>query len=103
MPPVLPFVVQSLIQNLHNLDKVVPGQSWEGLTRAEAKWNGCEDELVVCHLSDLIHLGSRWTPGIIGGGIADPCLDIRVTLCVVFGDTESTLAKVLYGHDGDGG
>jgi len=25
VPPILPFVVQSLIQNLHNLDEVIPG------------------------------------------------------------------------------
>ena len=103
MSPILPFVVQSLIQNLHNLDEVIPRWGWDGLTRTEAKWNRCEDELVVCHLGNLVHLGARGAPGVVGGGIANLCLDVRVTLCVVFGDAESTLAKVLYGHDEDGG
>ena len=103
MPPVLPFVVQSLIQNFHYLDEVVPGWSRKGLTRTEVKWNENEDELVVCHLGDLVHLGARGTPGIVGGGIADLCLDVRVTFCIVLGDTESALAKVLDGHDESGG
>ena len=67
------------------------------------KWNECGDELVVCHLGNLVHLGARGTPGVVGGGIANLRLDVRVTLCVVFGDTKSALAKVLYGHDEDGG
>ena len=61
------------------------------------------DSLVVSHLGNLIHLGARGTPGVVGGGVSDLCLDIRVTLCVVFGDAKGTLAKVLYGHDEEGG
>ena len=37
MPPVLAFVVQPFIQNLHNLNEVVPVRRREGLTRSEAK------------------------------------------------------------------
>jgi hypothetical protein len=62
----------------------------------------CKDELVVCHLGNLIHLGARRPPGVVGGGIANLRLDVRVALCVVFGHAEGTLAKVLYGHDGSG-
>ena len=67
--------------------------------RTEAEWNEREDELVVCHLGNLVHLGTRGTPGVVGGGIADLYLDLRVTFCVVFSGTESALAKALYGHD----
>ena len=76
MPPVLPFVIQSLIQDLHNLDKVIPRQGREGLTRTEANWTECENELVVCHLGNLVHLGARGAPRVVGGGIADLCLDV---------------------------
>ena len=75
---------------------------WKRLTRVGEKRKEGEDELVVCHLSNLVHLGAGGSPGVVGGGIANLCLDIRVALCVVFGHAESTLAKMLYGHDGSG-
>lgn len=81
VPPVLPFVVESFIQNFHNLDEII---------------------LVISHLGYLVHLGARGSPRVVGGGVANLCLDIRVTLRVVFGDTESAFAKVLYGHDDNG-
>lgn len=58
--------------------------------------------LVVCQLSDLVHLSPRWTPGVVGRGIADfglssvqrqmhcePHLRIAVALCVVLGHSDS--------------
>ena len=67
--------------------------------RVEARWDGCDDELVVSHLSNLVHLGAGGSPGVVGCSIANLCLNIGITFCVVFGHAKSTLAKVLYGHD----
>ena len=99
MPPVLPFVVESFIQNFHNLDEIIPEWRRRELTRIEARQNECGDELVISHLGNLVHLGAGGSPRVVGGGVANLCLDIRVTLRIVFGDTESTFAEVLYGHD----
>ena len=55
-----------------------------------------ETQLVVSHLSDVVHLSPRGAPWIVRGGSTDLCLSIRVTFGVVFGDTEGSLAKMLH-------
>ncbi len=68
MAPILALVVETFVQHLHDLDELL---------------------LVVCHLGDLVHLRARWTPRIVGRGIPDFGLDVRVTFSVVLGHTQS--------------
>jgi hypothetical protein len=72
--PVLSFVVQALIDHIHNLIKL----------------GGC----VVCHLSDLAHLSTRRAPWVITGGFSNLDLGARITLGHVFD------ASHYLGHDG---
>ena len=59
VPPVLSFVVKSLIQNFHNLDEIIPVWGWNGLMGVEGELGRVgRHELVVGHLSNLVHLGT---------------------------------------------
>jgi hypothetical protein len=56
MAPVLALVVETLVEHLHDLDKVIPGKK-EGEAGTEA---GSEqgDGLIVSQLRNLVHLRS---------------------------------------------
>ena len=54
-------------------------------------------QLIVSHLSDVVHLCPRGTPWIVRGGSTDLCLSVWVSFGVVFGDTEGSFAKMLHG------
>ena len=61
--PVLALVIQTFIQHLHNLNKVVPMVIQS--TSDSALVHGSERLLVICHLCQFIHLCTRGSPGII--------------------------------------
>jgi len=56
-----------------------------------------DTQLIISQLCNLVHLGPRRAPGIIGSGIADFGLCIWVSLCIVLGYPQRCLAKVLHG------
>ena len=56
-----------------------------------------EYSLVISHLRNLVHLGARWAPWVVAGGLSDLCLSVRVALGVVFGGADDPLAEVLHG------
>ena len=71
MPPILPLIIQPLIEHLHHLDKLV---------------------LTIRHLRNLIHLCSTRTPGVIGCRPADFDLGVGVAFGVVFGYADGSSA-----------
>jgi hypothetical protein len=62
--PVLAFIVQALIDHVHDLVEL----------------GGC----VVCHLSNLAHLSAGRAPWVIAGSFSDLDLGARVTLGHIF-------------------
>ena len=62
MSPVLPSVVEELVQHLHDLHKVTPT-----LIRLDLK----VDVLIIRHLSNLVHLGTTGPPRIVRGRISN--------------------------------
>jgi len=98
MAPVLALVVEPLIDHLHDLYEIVSEKS---LSASPFPNNNdtCAicTQLVIRQLRDFVHLGARWTPGIVRGGIANFSLGVRVPFCVVFRYAEGSLAKMLHG------
>ena len=56
-----------------------------------------DTQLIISQLCNLVHLGPRRAPGIIGSSIADFGLCIWVSLCIILGYPQRCLAKVLHG------
>ena len=89
MPPILSLVIETFVQDLHDLDKVLSVHS-------VSRWSDgvSEYSLVVSQLCDFMHLPARRGPWVVGRCIADLGLGVRIAFGVVFGHTEGTLAVV---------
>ena len=54
--------------------------------------------LIEGHLGDLVHLCTGGTPWIVGSGLSNLSLYVRVTLCVILCDTERAFTEILERH-----
>ena len=82
MTPILSFIVQSFIQHFHNLNEIISTHTYPLLQFCN-RISGEKYALVISHLRDLIHLLACRPPWVVGCGIANFRLHIRVTFRVV--------------------
>ena len=99
MTPVLALIIQSFIQHLHDLHKVV-SKFRELLATFYPTIQQKRIVLIISHLSNLVHLLTRWAPRIIRRRIPNLCLYIRVPFSVILNTTNRRLSKVLQRHRG---
>lgn len=69
MTPILPLIIQTLVQHLHNFHKIIPGQS-DSVSHDNAV-DKLASSLIIGQLRNLIHLSPGWTPGIVRSRISD--------------------------------
>lgn len=96
MAPILALVIETFVQHLHDLDKVV--SVYLRLAREEPAIQAKGNALIVGHLRDLVHLCAGGTPWIVGSSLANLGLHIRITLCVILRDTERAFTECLKRH-----
>lgn len=98
MAPILALVVEPFIDHLHDLYEIVSeNRRQHPRSAVTTQPVAICTQLVIRQLCDFVHLGARWTPGIVRGGIANFSLGVGVPFCVVFRYAEGSLAKMLHG------
>ncbi len=67
--PIFALVIESLIEHLHYLNKVISVHVL--LVENESRLTRERNELIIGHLRDLIHLCARGAPWIVGSSLAN--------------------------------